>query len=44
MRIKNIDIKGIYADMKNLVESPEGIKQLAINYLEIYNDLVKKNV
>lgn len=41
-RIENIDTKGIYADMKNLVESPEGIKQLADNYLDIYNDLVKK--
>ena len=28
--------------MKNLVEPPEGIKQLTSNYLEIYNDLVKK--
>ncbi|MBU0648277.1 nucleotidyl transferase AbiEii/AbiGii toxin family protein [Patescibacteria group bacterium] len=42
VRIENIDTKGIYADMKNLVESPEGIKQLANNYLSIYNDLVKK--
>ena len=41
-RIENIDTKGIYADMKNLVESPEGIKRLADNYLEIYNDLVEK--
>ena len=41
-RIENIDSKGIYADMKNLIESPEGIKQLADNYLDIYNDLVKK--
>ena len=41
-RIENIDTKGIYADMKNLVESPEGIKQLGDNYLEIYDDLVEK--
>ena len=41
-RIENIDTKGIYADTKNLVESPEGIKQLADNYLDIYNDLIKK--
>ncbi len=41
-RIENIDTQGIYADMKNLVESPEGIKQLANNYLDIYNDLVEK--
>ena len=38
----NINTKGIYADLKNLVESPEGIKQLADNYLEIYDELVKK--
>ena len=41
-RIENIDTKGIYADMKNLIESPVGTKQLAGNYLNIYNDLVKK--
>ncbi|MEA2098100.1 MAG: nucleotidyl transferase AbiEii/AbiGii toxin family protein [Patescibacteria group bacterium] len=41
-RIENIDTKGIYADMKNLTESPEGIKQLSNNYLEIYNDLIEK--
>jgi len=40
--IENIDTKGICADMKNLTESPEGIKQLTDNYLEIYDDLVKK--
>ena len=40
-RIKNINTKGICADMKNLTESPEGIKQLADNYLEIYDDLVE---
>lgn len=42
-RIENIDISGIYADMRNLVESPEGIKQLADNYLDIYNNLVKRS-
>ena len=41
-RIKKINTKGIYADTKNLVKSPEGIKQLADNYLDIYNDLVEK--
>ncbi|MBU4481895.1 nucleotidyl transferase AbiEii/AbiGii toxin family protein, partial [Patescibacteria group bacterium] len=41
-RIENIDTSGIYADVKNLVESPEGIKQLADNYLDIYNDLAGK--
>ena len=41
-RIEDIDTKGIYVDMKNLLESPVGIKQLADNYLNIYNDLVKK--
>ena len=41
-RIENINTKGIYADLKNLVESPEGIKQLADNYLEIYDELVGK--
>ncbi len=41
-RIKSIDTKGIYADMKNLTKSPEGIKQLADNYLDIYNDLIDK--
>ena len=43
-RIENIDTRGIYADMKDLVESPEGIKQLADNYLDIYNDLVKNGL
>lgn len=41
-RIENIDTKGIYIDMKNLVESPAGMKQLADKYLDIYNGLVKK--
>jgi len=41
-RIESIDTKGIYTDMRNLLESPEGIKQLADNYLGIYNNLVKK--
>ena len=41
-RIENIDTKGIYVDLKNLIESPEGIKQLADNYLEIYDELVGK--
>jgi hypothetical protein len=42
-RIKSIDTKGIYMDMKNLVKEPQGIKELANNYLDIYKDLVKKN-
>ncbi|MCK5475270.1 MAG: nucleotidyl transferase AbiEii/AbiGii toxin family protein [Candidatus Pacebacteria bacterium] len=41
-RTENINTKGIYEDMKNLIESPEGIKQLSNNYLEIYDNLVKK--
>lgn len=41
-RIKSIDTEGIYIDMKNLVKEPEGIKQLANNYLDIYEDLVEK--
>jgi predicted nucleotidyltransferase component of viral defense system len=41
-RINKINSKGIYTDMKNLVESPEGIKQLADNFLDIYRDLIKK--
>ncbi len=40
-RIEGIDTNGIYIDMQNLVESLESIKQLADNYLYIYNDLVK---
>jgi len=40
-RIEGIDTKGIYMDMRNLVELPEGIKSLADNYLEIYKDLIK---
>jgi predicted nucleotidyltransferase component of viral defense system len=42
-RIEKIDTKGIYIDMINLVESPEGVKQLSENYLEIYKNLVEKN-
>ena len=40
-RIKNINLKGIYSDMKNLIESPEGVKQLTDNYLDIYEKLIK---
>ncbi len=40
-RIKKIDTRGIYDDMKNLVKQSESIKQLSENYLEIYNDLIK---
>jgi predicted nucleotidyltransferase component of viral defense system len=39
-RIKSIDIKGIYTDMKNLVREPNAIKQLADNFLDIYEGLV----
>ncbi len=39
-RIENIDTKGIYMDMKNLVESAESVKQLANNYLDIYNGYI----
>ncbi|MBU0974684.1 nucleotidyl transferase AbiEii/AbiGii toxin family protein [Patescibacteria group bacterium] len=41
-RVKEVNTAGIYADMKNLVKEPAGIKQLANNYLEIYSSLVKK--
>ena len=41
-RIEKINLKGIYIDMRNLVESPEGIKQLADNFLDIYRNLIKK--
>ncbi len=39
-RIKSIDTNGIYADMKNLVQSPKAAKQLSANYLDIYNSFV----
>ncbi|MBU1178450.1 nucleotidyl transferase AbiEii/AbiGii toxin family protein [Patescibacteria group bacterium] len=41
-RIERIDTKGIYVDLRNLVKEPEGVKQLADNYLDIYRDLIKK--
>ena len=43
-RIKEIDTKGIYTDMRNLVKEPNGIRQLANNYLDIYEELVSKTV
>ena len=39
-RIEKINTKGIYDDMKNLVEKSESIKQLSKNYLEIYKSLI----
>lgn len=41
-RIKNIDTKGIYDDLKNLVPAEESIKQLSQNYLEIFEKSVKE--
>ncbi len=41
-RIKLINTKGIYEDMKNLVQAPESIKRLSKNYLEIYKSLITK--
>ncbi len=40
-RISNIDTKGIYKDIKNLVKEPESARQLAGNFLDIYEGLVK---
>lgn len=41
-RIKNIDTRGIYDDLKNLVPADESIKQLSQNYLAIFEKLVKE--
>lgn len=40
-RIHSIDTNGIYDDMKNLVQFPEGMKQLSQNYKDIYETLLK---
>lgn len=40
-RIKGIDTKGIYLDMRNLVQSSEAVQQLSDNYLDIYENFVK---
>ena len=42
-RIEEIDTKGIYDDMKNLVEKSESVRQLSENYLDIYKKLIKDN-
>lgn len=41
-RIKNIDTRGIYDDLKNLVPADESIKQLSQNYLTIFEKLVRE--
>ena len=41
-RIKNIDTRGIYDDLKNLVPAEESVKQLSQNYLAIFEKLVKE--
>ncbi len=41
-RIQEIDVNGIYDDMKNLVERSESVKQLGDNYVEIYGELVDR--
>jgi len=41
-RIKDIDTKGIYADMKNLVKEPEAVKQISKHFLGIFEELLKK--
>ena len=41
-RIKNINTRGIYDDLKNLVPGDESIKQLSQNYLTIFEKLVKE--
>jgi len=39
-RIEEIDSKGIFIDMKNLVKSEVSVKKLAVNYLTIYDNLI----
>ena len=41
-RIKNINTRGIYDDLKNLVPADESIKQLSQNYLTIFEKLIEK--
>lgn len=40
-RIKGINTKGIYDDLKNIIPGEESVKKLADNYLEIYKKLVR---
>jgi len=41
-RIDEIDTLGIYEDMKNLIQQEESVKQLAINYKDIFKQLTEQ--
>jgi len=41
-RTKEIDTKGIYEDMKNLIKEPEAVKQMSEHFLEMLEELLKK--
>jgi predicted nucleotidyltransferase component of viral defense system len=41
-RIKSIDTRGIYDDLKNLIPADESTKQLSQNYLAIFEKLVEE--